>query len=89
MQSTYIDLDFLKQVQGYGMYPRIAAQHLDTAVRSFTIFMLRLKDLFLKDCIYLFMKDTHREAETQAEGEAGSLQRARCGTQSRVPRIVI
>lgn len=35
MQSTYIDLDFLKQVQGYGMYPRIAAQHLDTAVKEF------------------------------------------------------
>ena len=30
------------------------------------------------------MKDTHtkREAETQAEGEAGSMQRAHCGTQS-------
>ena len=30
--------------------------------------------------IYLFMRDTEREAETQAEGEAGSMQRARCGT---------
>ena len=27
-----------------------------------------------KDFIYLFMRDTQREAETQAEGEAGSLQ---------------
>ena len=35
-----------------------------------------------KDFIYLFMRDTEREAETQAEGEAGSLQGARCGTQS-------
>ena len=26
------------------------------------------------------MKDTQREAETQAEGEAGSPQEARCGT---------
>ena len=31
------------------------------------------KDFFL---IYLFMRDTEREAETQAEGEAGSLRGA-------------
>ena len=30
------------------------------------------------------MRDTQRETETQAEGEAGSLQGARCGTQSRI-----
>ena len=35
---------------------------------------------FFKDFIYLFMRDTQREAETQAEGEAGSMQGARCGT---------
>ena len=29
----------------------------------------------------LFMRDTKKEAETQAEGEAGSLQGAWCGTQ--------
>ena len=28
------------------------------------------------------MRYTEREAEKQAEGEAGSLKRARCGTQS-------
>ena len=35
------------------------------------------------------MRDTEREreAETQAEGEAGFMQGARCGTPSRVPRI--
>ena len=37
------------------------------------------------------MRDTHtereREAETQAEGEPGSMQVARRGTQSRVSRI--
>ena len=42
---------------------------------------------FFKDFIYLFMRDTDRKAETQAEGEAGSLQGARCGTQSQVSRI--
>ena len=31
--------------------------------------------------------ETEREAETQAEGEAGSMQGARCGTQSWVSRI--
>ena len=40
--------------------------------------------LFLKDIIYLFIHNRHRErgreAETQAEGEAGSMQGLRCGT---------
>ena len=36
--------------------------------------------IFKKYFIYLFMRDTEREAETQAEGEAGSTQEARCGT---------
>ena len=34
--------------------------------------------ILFKDFIYLFMRD--REAETQAEGEAGSMQGARRGT---------
>ena len=40
---------------------------------------------FLK--IFLFMRDTEKEAETQAEGEAGSTQGARHGTRSPVSRI--
>ena len=36
--------------------------------------------------IYLFMRDTGREAETQAEREAGSMQEAQCGTQSQDSR---
>ena len=43
--------------------------------------------LFFKDFIYVFMRDTEREAETQAEGEAGSLQGAPCGTRSQDPGI--
>ena len=39
------------------------------------------------DFIYLFMRDTHREAETQAEGEAGPLQGAQSRTRSQDPRI--
>ena len=34
------------------------------------------------------MIDTQREAETQAEGEAGSMQGARRGTRSQVSRII-
>ena len=34
--------------------------------------------------IYLFMRDTQREAEIQAGGEAGSSQVARCGTRSQI-----
>ena len=37
---------------------------------------------------YLFMSNTEREAETQAEGEAGSPWRAQCRTQSQDPRIM-
>ena len=32
-----------------------------------------------KKSINLFMRDTEREGETQAEGEAGSLRGAQCG----------
>ena len=42
-------------------------------------FILFFKDIYLfilKDFIYLLMRDAEREAETQAEGEAGSMQRA-------------
>ena len=50
---------------------------------AFSAFLFLKKILF----IYLFMRDTQREAETQAEGEAGSLWGARCGTQSWYPGI--
>ena len=43
--------------------------------------------IFLKDFIYLFMTERERGAETQAEGEAGSMQGARRGTRSQVSRI--
>ena len=44
---------------------------------------------FFKDFIYLFMRNTEweREAETQAEGEAGSMQGAWSGTRYWVSRI--
>ena len=44
----------------------IQKMNLNTCLRSF----------FFKAFIYLFMRDTQREAETQAEGEAGSMQGA-------------
>ena len=49
--------------------------------KSGQCFIFPSPQLFLRDLIYLFMRDTHThtEAETQAEGEAGSLQGAQCG----------
>ena len=37
---------------------------------------LQVSHHFLKDFIYLFMRDPEREAETQAEGEGGYMQGA-------------
>ena len=60
--------------------------------KAFNIMMFfTLKDwvfkFFFKGFIYLFMRDTQREAETQAEGEAGSPQGAQCRTRSKDPGI--
>ena len=41
--------------------------------RTYSVYLLIIF-FFNKDSIYLFMRDTEREAETQAEGEAGSTQ---------------
>ena len=51
--------------------------------------LLSNKYIYFKLFIYLFMIDTEREAETQAEegGEVGSLWGARYGTRSQDPRI--
>ena len=38
---------------------------------------------FFKD-VFIHGRYTERKGETQAEGEAGSMQGARCGTQSRI-----
>ena len=48
----------------------------ESIVPTNSLFFLR----FFKNFIYLFMRDTERKAETQAEGEAGSMQGALCGT---------
>ena len=42
----------------------------------FTYFL----DLFLRFYLFIHERHTQREAETQAEGEPGSIQGARCGT---------
>ena len=42
--------------------------------------------IFFKYVIYLFMRDTQREAEMQVEGGAGSLQGAQCGDSIPGPR---
>ena len=45
--------------------------------------------IYLFERLYLFIHERYRrrEAETKAEGEAGSVQGARCETPSRVSRI--
>ena len=42
---------------------------------------------FFKIYLFIHSERAKREAETQAEGEAGSTQEARCGTRSWVSRI--
>ena len=46
------------------------------------VFFLRFIYLFIHD------KQREREVETQAEGEAGSMQGARCGTRSQDLRVM-
>ena len=60
------------------------SDHLLTSLIQRTVIPF-LKN-FLK--IYLFMRDTERGAETQAEGEVGSTQGAQCRTQSQDPGIM-
>ena len=68
--------------------------HISTLVsahtHTHTTTILGLHCLFFKDFVSLFMRENkrEREAETQAEGEAGSMQGAGCGTQSWDSRIM-
>ena len=58
-------------------------------VKLLYYYYFTLRDFFFF-MIYLFIhsfRENEREAETQAEGEAGSMQEARCGTGSQVSRI--
>ena len=54
---------------------------------SFEIEVESNKILFFLYFIDLFMRDPDREAETQAEGEAGSLQGAQRGIRFQDPRV--
>ena len=64
--------------------PRLCACQDSRSARwlDATVLRAEINQFFKKDFIYLFMRDTEKEAETQAEGEAGSLQEARCETRS-------
>ena len=46
-----------------------------------------MTSFFFKIYLFIHSERAKREAETQAEGEAGSMQEARRGTQPQVPRI--
>ena len=45
----------------------------------------KINDFLKKDFIYSWEREREWEAETQAEGEAGSPQGAQCRTQSQTP----
>ena len=59
-------------------------------LRFCSLFLIFKNFFFLKIylLIYLFMIDRQREAETKAEGEAGSMPGAGCRTRSRDSRIM-
>ena len=59
-------------------FPSLGMQQVvftDIDIHPYKHFFFLLQ-IFFKDFIYLFMRDTEREAETQAEGEGGSLRGA-------------
>ena len=58
------------------------ASAFQAAVHTHAVFLFCFK-IF----IYLFMRGTEGEAETWAEGEAGSFQGTCCGTRSQDPGI--
>ena len=63
-----------------------ASPVLGWALLSPTFYLLTM-ELYLL-FYYLFMRHTQKETETQAEGEAGSMQGAQCGTRSQDPGIM-
>ena len=66
-------------------------QLLSTVIVLCQVGMMRVSLLAFKKnfFIYPFMRDTDREAKTQAEGETVSLQGARCRTRSQDPGITL
>ena len=48
---------------------------------------MNFNNFFFNFYLFMIVTQREREAETQAEGEAGSLQGARCGIRSRISRI--
>ena len=73
MLSDTVDFSSFAMMTFVGLSFLISTYSLDVCNITFLFF-------FFKDFIYLFMRDTEREAETQAEGEADSMQGARGGT---------
>ena len=51
-------------------------------------FSVLVLNFFLRFNLFIHERHTDREAETQAEGEAGSVQGTQCGTLSRDSRIM-
>ena len=64
----------------------IALGNRSAEAKEYKEWLLCILILFFK-FVYLFLRDTERGAETQAEGEAGSPGGPQCGTQSQDPGI--
>ena len=80
----------LKRVRNYApffLFPGRVCINLILMMKPlYAVFKLQIKFIFFFR-FYLFIHKRHKEAETRAEGEAGSLQGARCGTRSQGPGI--
>ena len=57
--------------------------------RCNSVIKLTFYSIFKRFYLFIHERQTERETKTQAEGEAGSMQGARCGTRSHDPRIMI
>ena len=52
-----------------------------------TISISEMRSIFFFKILFIYSRETQREAKTQTEGEAGSPWGAQCGTQSQDPGI--
>ena len=76
------DMSGAKTGQKLSLLHLLAKLCMQTSLFYFILFYFILYFLFYFILFYfiLFMHQRHREAETQTEGEAGSMRGARCGT---------
>ena len=79
--------DSIPGLQDHALGQRQAPNHCGTQGSPIFNFSRTLQTVPQWLHLYLFIHERQRGAETQAEGEAGSLWGARCGTRSMDPGI--